>query len=53
MSNLVAVSDPTEFKFDDELTEAGDQNMNREIDDESFAEDGTNSNAMRLVQSKQ
>ena len=48
MSNLVAVSDPTDFKFDDELTEAGDQNMNRE-DDEEFMDDGGNSNGMRLV----
>ena len=39
--NLVAVSDPCEFKFDDELTEAGDQHMNPEADD--------NSNAMRML----
>ena len=39
-ANLVAVSDPNEFKFDDELTE-GDQGM---------PEDDTE--AMRMVQSK-
>ena len=43
-ANLVAVSDPCDFKFDDELPE-GDQHMNPEADD--------NSNAMRMLQSKQ
>ena len=42
-ANLVAVSDPCDFKFDDELPE-GDQHMNPEADD--------NSNAMRMLQSK-
>lgn len=41
-ANLVAVSDPNEFKFDDELTEPGDQNMPDE-----------QSEAMKMVQSKQ
>ena len=41
-SNLVAVSDPNEFKFDDELTEVGDSCR---PDDEA--------DAMRLIQSKQ
>ena len=31
-ANLVAVSDPCDFKFDDELPE-GDQHMNPEADD--------------------